>query len=316
MKQRSLRIQDVAFGEYNLTTIFNNTMYQVAVITEEAYHKFEVSSNEVVKFDRAGILKKYIRMSADALESSVLSALKPSKEHVSGSQALELLNDLNLKLINFLATLSLTLDHTKTRLTRTYGADSEILKQFVSTDSAEYDAHFNYRFLKRLRNSVVHCEQPISHYNLQSKLDNPPYGKSATYQLEIGFDREALIKDFDGWSTVKQEIMSETAYIPLSGITNSAVESIDRILDTVRKLELPRIHEYAQFIMDFIEPALFMNSLVGIAMFTDHGSGNVTTTHKDAPLLILEELGYDIRGSREDTIVDGRLRDRPPGPRF
>jgi hypothetical protein len=316
MKQRTIRIQDLIMGHHNLITVDRTTFHTIAIITDEAYAEFEKCSNAIVKFDRANIVREYVHTSADILETRISAALMPMNRQLSDNESLAILHDLDLKLINFVASVSLAYDHTKTRLSRTYGKDSKMLRDYLSIDSVEYDVSFNYRFMKRLRNFAVHCEQPISHFVLNGKLNNPPFGNAATYQFEIGFDRMALIRDFDGWSTLKKEIESGTEYIPLSGIIADTKTSVDRIFEALRVLELPIIHEYSKFVMELIEPALYRNSSVGISSFMDLGSGNITASHKDAPLLILEKLGYDIRGTNDDIIVDNRLRDRPPGPVF
>ena len=64
----------------------------------------------------------------------------------------EMVVEINRQILNFLTSMRTFLDHTQTRLDRTYGPESEEFKQFKAVAGQAFDGHFSYRVVYKLRN--------------------------------------------------------------------------------------------------------------------------------------------------------------------
>lgn len=78
----------------------------------------------------------------------------------------ELLSDsrhrVNRRLINLLTSVRLYHDQIAHALNSVYGKDNDLLKNFRSFSSSEYDSSLSYRALEALRNHVQHASLPIT----------------------------------------------------------------------------------------------------------------------------------------------------------
>lgn len=97
----------------------------------------------------------------------------------------------NKHFINYLSFLKTFFDVVSNNISK---ISRDHLEEFKNFDSKLYDASFDYRFLKRMRNYVVHCKMPLKHVSVR-----PEFGTKITCR------RDDLLK-FSGWSSLKNEI--------------------------------------------------------------------------------------------------------------
>jgi hypothetical protein len=110
----------------------------------------------------------------------------------------EIVTHVNCSILNFLTAQKTLLDHTQTRLHRTYGPDSNQFKQYKACEHAAFDNNFSYRFLSKLRNYTQHCGMPLGYVNASSHLEGVP-GGPVRHAIDFYFDRESLLKNFSDW---------------------------------------------------------------------------------------------------------------------
>jgi hypothetical protein len=122
--------------------------------------------------------------------------------------------------MDWLGTMRTALSHWQRRLTR----DGK-QEPFLAVCRHEYDTVFAYRFLYRLRNYAQHLALPV--HAISRKKD----GWSLT------LDRNALIEQFDGWSTVAAELQAGPSEIFVEPLVRSCMESLTRIAEVVAQAE-------------------------------------------------------------------------------
>lgn len=139
----------------------------------------------------------------------------------------------NKCVLNFLSSMRTYLDHSETILKRSYGKDSEQVKQFKTNCSKIYDTYPSYRFLYKLRNFAQHCVLPITtivvkHTKVEGTTNN------FTSDISINISRDKLLTEFKEWGEqVKNEIQaypSSIDIIPPASEVMACIEMINRDL--------------------------------------------------------------------------------------
>lgn len=98
----------------------------------------------------------------------------------------------NKLLMNYLSFLRTFKDVVSSSISKQYKEELVSLQKY---DSKLYDNLFGYRFLTRLRNYAIHREMPLKQINVSSQNGT-----------QITCNKSDLLQ-FDGWSTVKKEIV-------------------------------------------------------------------------------------------------------------
>ncbi|WP_280166472.1 hypothetical protein [Priestia aryabhattai] len=112
----------------------------------------------------------------------------------------------NRLLLNFLSISRTFIDHSSRKIKKDYGADSKQDKRFGEALSNKYDNSFAYRFFYKLRNYSQHCGMPfgiVSERFVKNKFNQE------LPKIEILFDRDSLLNQYDSWSVVKQDLLAK-----------------------------------------------------------------------------------------------------------
>lgn len=129
----------------------------------------------------------------------------------------------NKHFINYLSFLKTFLDVISNHISK---ISRDHLKEFQSLDSKLYDDSFDYRFLKRMRNYVIHCKMPLKHISTR-----PEFGTRITCR------RDDLLS-FSGWSSLKDEIALMPEYIDIvpyvSGANLSIIKLYVKALESIK----------------------------------------------------------------------------------
>ncbi len=150
---------------------------------------------------------------------------------------------LNALLINWLTSMRLYLDHSETRLNRTFGADSVQFKAFKTTCSEAFDTAFGYRFAYRLRNYTLHCGLPISSIDLVARRPgSPPHWRQ---EVIFSLSRDRLLEEFDDWGPVRKDLEEGDTKIEIIPFVESAMGWLARIEEAVFRIDLN--HALAQW---------------------------------------------------------------------
>jgi hypothetical protein len=175
------------------------------------------------------------------------AALPPAKQ----LNFWEISHDATTNIFGILAAMRRYLDHTQAYLSRS-GQQDEV-EAFKAACSKEYDAHFAYRLVYRLRNFEQHISSAVTIHSEASLSDEDP--KVTRPLLSVRLDRDRLLHDFDGWSTVKSELETQVPTIDVEPILRQVEECLYRIAKQTIVAEVPRMVEAARMLDGLVREA-------------------------------------------------------------
>jgi hypothetical protein len=189
---------------YLLATIDSPTITGVRILTIEEFDKISQEINELETFHSEDALYNLIELNYQDLESRVEFYLNQyiSNPRLDFSEFSSQFLDINRLILNLLSSIRTYLDHTETRLKRTFGDTSEEYLQFKTLTNVCFDNHFAYRFLAKLRNYSQHCGLPTGSISISNE--------ESGHSLKLSLVRDSLLKNFDSWGAiVKPELQAQ-----------------------------------------------------------------------------------------------------------
>lgn len=206
---------------------------------------------------------------------------------------LNALFNVNRHAANVLMAFRLFLDHTETRLKRSYGENSEMFEHFDGTTSHFYDETDDYSIIYQLRNFVLHVGKPIT-ATATAKLQDK---SEQTYNSELSWylDRDALLNKFDGWKEIeKKKLKEQPKEINPLKLFESAVKYIKCIDEQVRSKEKAILRDDAKKLMNLFDNEIdkAINFAVGLAKIDDD-NGKMEATLTKFPFGPLLDLGFE-----------------------
>ena len=160
----------------------------------------------------------------------------------------------NLCVLNYLTSVRTFLDHTETRLKRTYGAQSPQYGRFRDARTREYETSFSYRFVYKLRNYVQHCGLPLAAITFAAEVVDRESGK-ASFKIELNLDRDSLLSDYHEWgSQLTSEIKALQRKFDIGPHLVAITESMSRIQGVVLQDEISEANRRAQPIRTLLGP--------------------------------------------------------------
>jgi hypothetical protein len=148
---------------------------------------------------------------------------------------------LRSRFLNWLLSVKAFLDLTQAQLTRRYGAGSDELTRFEQATKSEYDSHFSYRFIYKLRNFAQHSAFPPLEGRVRVEVDDET--DESVRWLELYLDRDKLLDQWSEWTSLKEELQLLPAEIPVDEHMESAMDSITKIAAIVREIDYPALKE-------------------------------------------------------------------------
>lgn len=207
----------------------------------------------------------------------------------------EINDEANRLLLNFLTSARLYLDHTETRLKKRYGAESEQYNKFKLATSSAFDGLFVYRFFYKLRNYIQHCGMAIKITSDFSSSKNL-LGHADIHKMRIEFDPQELLNNYNDWGPVKKDLQKEKDNLNVKGFASEVLNEL-QLIDSYTYLgEHPELYKAGNWIVDLIEDAFSEgeNPQVG----TLQKSGKILNANFTIPALdVLQVVGVvDFRG--------------------
>lgn len=162
--------------------------------------------------------------------------------------------NINRHLLNYLSSIRTFLDHTQTKLKKSYGDQSDRFRRFKDACSKSYDDNFSYRFLTKLRNYSQHCGMPLGGFTLHSE-EKPPYSGHVYHSLKAKFSRDELLK-YDSWGTrIAKEISQLPSEFDIAPHVVAMMKCLERINLVLIEEDFPELVKSAEFIEQLISPA-------------------------------------------------------------
>lgn len=270
-------------GKSNLTGIDE--------LTDDMYTQYKKHTEKIAEFQKDQQLHAIVNLNFDDI---FLTMEKCMSDHVrrleNGGMNLDIIMlKINRCILNYLSSFRTYLDHTEALLKRKYGKDADQVKKFNSACSNEYDSHFSYRFLYKLRNYSQHCGMPVGNFTIVDKEDKANGGNVREFKVQ--FNRDSLLSNYDSWSLlVESEIIQLPPYFVVNPYFEELQQSINRIHLVLIEIRLPELTESVGFLEEMIEPLKGQPGIPCIINFDNMHpeGGKVRIEH--LPLHLLESV--------------------------
>ncbi|OWK35215.1 hypothetical protein [Fimbriiglobus ruber] len=208
------------------------------MLTPEEFASYNDAADQLAKFRAARQVIEIAYLNAKEFEKSIkdIEQSYSSEAGVTREWVARLAIWLNQRVLNFLSSMRTYLDHTETRLKRIYGDNSTQVADFKDATAKEYDGHFSYRFIYKLRNYTQHCGMPLGKISGLSKLATPNPDEAIQHSLDFFFMKSELLNNFSSWGKdVKPDLEALPDEFPLRGYIGSVVDSLRRIEEVVTR---------------------------------------------------------------------------------
>jgi len=175
-----------------LCTFENNAFEIIKNISQEAYDGLKDDSDYLKNTYKQFVVFKYLQLNLKDYFEFIEKLTKVPTANIdynivtNQSAVLEA----NKLILNVLTSFKFFLDNAETYLKRTFGKESQIVKDYVLLTNENYDSSFAYRFLSKMRNYSIHLGFPLEALNLDIDFNNENPEKSfCDFELKIDIDK-------------------------------------------------------------------------------------------------------------------------------
>jgi hypothetical protein len=151
--------------------------------------------------------------------------------------------EIDRRILNFVSSFGAWIDHLKYRYRRRYGRQSVRTLRLLEILSDDY---FPYRFVLKYRNHVLHCGQPISNLELNSKMID---GK----RTKMEFDMPVTLKKADlveGRGTELEDMKDWPDEIDVRLVLRDAIEWAQKMNSEELQKDIREVEEASRLILE------------------------------------------------------------------
>jgi hypothetical protein len=189
---------------------------EVRCLTEEEVRQYRDDVTALWRFDRARELASVVMANAAAFATTTREV-----ESLPYAEARKIptrefwTREVNRRLVNFLTSFRLYVDHNEARLHRMYGGrHAPQFKAFRKAASRAYDSSSAYRVLSNARNFVQHVGMIIQALPYDESTD-PATGR-ITHTVQVNAAREYLLRNFDDWRHAEADLRAIPESFPIA----------------------------------------------------------------------------------------------------
>ncbi|MCD6017553.1 MAG: hypothetical protein K0S53_674 [Bacteroidetes bacterium] len=197
-------MNDPIVSQYYISKVDKDSMFNVRIISEEEFVRYTAHISALRKMSSDESLYTLVELNYNDLKNQIIKYESEfgGIHSISIPEFEKLMLNLNRLILNYLSAVRTYLDHTETRLKRTYGEKSNEMQNFKQYTNDAFDGYFSYRFLSKLRNYAQHCGLPSSSIEFSSTSSE---GKIIS-KLIMHFERDELLNNFSSWGKLKEEL--------------------------------------------------------------------------------------------------------------
>jgi len=198
--------------------------------------------------------------------------------------------EVNRRLVNYLSTMRLLLDHYEMRLKRRYGKRSAQVIDFEKETRSSFDGNFAYRFLYKLRNFAQHFGFPVTHDHVASRAESAGL-LVPTYEADLLLDRGELLRHGDEvWGKLASEIAALPVLIDVEPFLVIMTKELNRIVVATQQLEREALLVTATRVADILREAIALAATPGVALIREN-EGSTTYEFVQPPFRLMQWLG-------------------------
>lgn len=215
---------------------------ETKILSALEFDELSRSCRKLCDFDRELQLKTNVEANHEDFEEFLREAVEVLHPGIVEEDILAaLVPEANRRLANLMASMRMFLDHTKTRIDRRYGGQSVEHAAFKKATAEQYDGHFEYRFVYKLRDYVQHCGMPVGEMIMRHDLAKTSMlASTATHTADgvrtsasLMFSRDSLLKDFDGWGIIRADLLARPPEIDARACLEATMVCFRRIFDFI-----------------------------------------------------------------------------------
>jgi hypothetical protein len=232
---------------YTLATIDTPNINGIRNLTIEEFEEISKEIEELEKFHSEDALYNLVELNYLDLKARLDLYLNQyiANPRLDLNEFSSQFIDLNRLILNLLSSVRTYLDHTETRLKRTFGDNSSEYKLFKRLTNECFDNHFAYRFLEKLRNYSQHCGLPTGTISLTEDEKG--------HTLKLSLLRDSLLKNFDAWgSIVKPELQMQNAEFDIISLLEKKVELLKEINQKISSSLLKKLTNQGNHLLDLM----------------------------------------------------------------
>ncbi len=217
----------------------------ISEITDDQYREYKKATMQLMAFVRSQSTFRMVEFNYEEFHLLLTRISAESCRQVFSWDIVETMSlHINRVMLNFLGMVRVYLDHTETRIKRSYGEDHA--KLFKAATSREYDGLFAYRFLYKLRNYAQHCGMPVGRWRHNSALSKQGPGVVDTTQFL--FVKSALLEDYRDWGTVTKDLESQPKEFDVVPLVDDLMGALRRINATAARLDVKHLEGSVGFL--------------------------------------------------------------------
>lgn len=226
-------------------------MGKLTDLSDEEYARYKTCSERLALWDADRRLFSIVARNHEEFMHTLAARRRDFAARPSKYQNRSLLNgfvlEMNRLVVNYVFSLCLYTEHMGQALQERSPA---LLEPYRRKCSALYDAHFEYRFLVRLRNYVAHHGLPIGTILLSEGAD--AQGRHIL-EMKVLFDRDSLLMG-KKWSSVRTDLEAMPVQFSVDGQLSRMMNCMIQLREWIELAEHPELLECVLAIETLIEP--------------------------------------------------------------
>lgn len=219
----------------------------------ETYKKFQEASREIEDLYANRRLLEIVMLNFQELHEFIEPAFRELITQGSTMSGAKRKNGdkftvrINRLFLNYLSSVRTFQDHSQLGIDRKFGKDSTVYEKYKSILGVFYDQSFAYRFFNKLRNYAQHCGLPLEDFGYTLQRNQKDGGAQA--QFHFVFDRDSLLKAYDGWGKkVREDLQTKEKHFEVWPLVHEMTHNIIQIGINIEILNKDRLMHSINFI--------------------------------------------------------------------
>lgn len=265
----------------------------VRELTPAEVESYQQASLELSKYIRKRQLLQLVCVNQEFYRTTIQQLTQEfvANPAVTFERGNSMVLSINCALLNFLSGVKTFLDHEETALNREFKRESQEFQNFKKATANEYDSHFEYRFMYKLRNFTQHCGMPIGELKLDAVSRSLKSPEVATETLEPLFVRDYLLNNFREWGNpVTGELQAMPPKFAVAPFIEEYAEGVRRIETAIIAIQRPTIENHLKCLETLVNEIRHLEGSPCIYTKVSPNSVGAEVSYERFPIDAMQEL--------------------------